>query len=60
MDINKWFEDFRQSKDYTVLQEKPLAYFSIEYALSDKLPTYAGGLGILAGDFIKELEDLLR
>jgi len=57
MDIHEWFEEFRESKDYTILQEKPLAYFSIEFALSDKIPTYAGGLGILAGDFIKELAD---
>lgn len=52
-----WFEQFRTTKPYQVLQKKPLAYFSIEFALSDKLPTYAGGLGILAGDFIKELAD---
>ncbi len=52
-----WFEDFRKTKPYQLLQKKPLAYFSIEYALSDKIPTYAGGLGILAGDFIKELAD---
>lgn len=52
-----WFEQFRTSKPYHLLQQKPLAYFSIEYALSDKLPTYAGGLGILAGDYIKELSD---
>lgn len=57
MDIKQWFEEFCNSKDFTILKEKPLAYFSIEYALSDKLPTYAGGLGILAGDFIKELYD---
>lgn len=57
MDVNTWFDTFRQSKDYAFLQKKPLAYFSIEYALSDGLPTYAGGLGILAGDYIKELSD---
>src|SRR5438105_3584848 len=52
-----WFSQFRQSKHYNLLTEKPLAYFSIEYALDDKLPTYAGGLGVLAGDYIKELFD---
>ncbi len=57
MDDQKWFDAFRVSKDYEFLKKKPLAYFSIEYALSDKLPTYAGGLGILAGDYIKELAD---
>lgn len=57
MDDKKWFVAFREGKDYEFLKKKPLAYFSIEYALSDKLPTYAGGLGILAGDYIKELVD---
>lgn len=30
----------------------PIAYFSAEFAIDNELPTYAGGLGILAGDFI--------
>lgn len=52
-----WFSDLRQSEGYKLLQKKPLAYFSIEYALSDYLPTYAGGLGVLAGDYVRELAD---
>src|ERR1700693_1902453 len=36
----------------------PLAYFSAEYALHHSLPLYAGGLGVLAGDYIKECSDL--
>jgi starch phosphorylase len=36
----------------------PLAYFSAEYAFHASLPLYAGGLGVLAGDYIKELSDL--
>lgn len=52
-----WFETFRQSKDYQFLYTKPLAYFCAEYALSDSLPSYAGGLGVLAGDFVRELAD---
>lgn len=31
-----------------------VAYFCLEYALEDKLPIYAGGLGILAGDLVLE------
>lgn len=31
-----------------------VAYFCLEYAIEDKLPIYAGGLGILAGDLILE------
>ncbi len=36
----------------------PCAFFSAEYGLHHSLPFYAGGLGFLAGDFIKELSDL--
>ena len=36
----------------------PIAYFSMEYALHNSLPIYAGGLGILAGDMCKEASDL--
>jgi starch phosphorylase len=36
----------------------PVAYFSAEYGLHVSLPVYAGGLGILAGDFLKECSDL--
>jgi starch phosphorylase len=36
----------------------PLAYLSAEYGLHVSLPIYAGGLGILAGDYLKECSDL--
>lgn len=36
----------------------PIAYFSAEYGLHISLPVYAGGLGILAGDFLKSCSDL--
>ena len=36
----------------------PIAYFSAEYGLHHSLPFYAGGLGFLAGDYIKECSDL--
>jgi starch phosphorylase len=35
-----------------------IAYFSMEYAIHNSLPIYAGGLGILAGDICKEASDL--
>ncbi|HMK59566.1 MAG TPA: alpha-glucan family phosphorylase, partial [Dissulfurispiraceae bacterium] len=37
----------------------PIAYFSAEYGLHHSLPFYAGGLGFLAGDHLKECSDLL-
>jgi len=56
-DTALWFEQFRKSEHFDFLQKKPIAYFSVEYALSDVLPTYAGGLGVLAGDYVRELGD---
>jgi len=37
---------------------KLVAYFSMEFGLSEALPIYSGGLGILAGDFLKAASDL--
>lgn len=50
----KWFLKFKKSEEYKAFAEHPVAYFSAEYALDSSLPTYAGGLGILAGDYIRE------
>ncbi len=35
-----------------------IAYFSMEVALSSAIPTYAGGLGVLAGDTLRSCADL--
>jgi glycogen phosphorylase len=35
-----------------------IAYFCMEYGLSESLPLYSGGLGVLAGDFLKASSDL--
>ncbi|HXZ81509.1 MAG TPA: alpha-glucan family phosphorylase [Terriglobales bacterium] len=35
-----------------------IAYFSMEIALEAKIPTYSGGLGILAGDTLRSAADL--
>lgn len=35
-----------------------VAYFSMEFGLGEAIPLYAGGLGILAGDFLKTASDL--
>ena len=37
---------------------KHIAYFSMEFGLGEALPLYAGGLGILAGDYLKAASDL--
>ncbi len=36
----------------------PIAYFSPEFGVSQYLPQYSGGLGILAGDHLKSASDL--
>ena len=36
---------------------KPIAYFCVEYGIDNELPTYAGGLGILAGEVISAAAD---
>jgi glycogen phosphorylase len=35
-----------------------IAYFSMEIGFDSRIPTYAGGLGILAGDFIRSAADM--
>jgi len=44
--------------NYPHLLKGPVAYFSMEFAIHNSLPIYAGGLGILAGDICKEASDL--
>ncbi|MGE5448636.1 MAG: alpha-glucan family phosphorylase, partial [Bacteroidales bacterium] len=39
------------------LQGPSIAYFSMEYGLHDSLKIFSGGLGILAGDYLKEASD---
>ena len=43
--------------DRKVLQGPSISYFSMEYGLHDSLKIFSGGLGILAGDYLKEASD---
>jgi starch phosphorylase len=47
---------FQQTYPNTVLTS--VAFFSMEYMLSEALPIYSGGLGNVAGDFLKSASDL--
>lgn len=38
--------------------DRPVAFFCAEFAVHRSLPEYAGGLGVLAGDILKEASDL--
>ncbi|AFZ49218.1 alpha-glucan family phosphorylase [Dactylococcopsis salina] len=49
-----WFRKNRQQ----ALGEECYAYFCAEYGLTDCLPLYSGGLGVLAGDHLKSASDL--
>ncbi len=40
------------------IHEPRVAYFSMEIALKNEIPTYAGGLGVLAGDTLRSAADL--
>lgn len=40
------------------IHQPRVAYFSMEIALRNEIPTYAGGLGVLAGDTIRSAADL--
>ena len=42
------------------LSSRTIAYFSMEIALSPDLPTYSGGLGMLAGDTLRSAADTSR
>lgn len=43
---------------HPILKNSPIAYFSMEFGLHETLPIYSGGLGVLAGDHLKEASDL--
>lgn len=53
MDENTWFE-----KQFGKRNATTIAYFSCEFGLHECLPVYSGGLGILAGDYMKSASDL--
>ena len=46
------------SKTHNSSGEILVAYFSAEFGLDESVPTYAGGLGVLAGDHLKSASDL--
>ena len=58
------FDAYMTSKDtwfnrnYPNIGDKSIAYLSFEFGLHESIPAYAGGLGILAGDHLKESSDM--
>ena len=53
MNEETWFQ-----KNYSELKDLTIAYFSAEFGITECLPIYSGGLGILAGDHLKSASDL--
>ena len=49
-----WFQDVHADANIN-----GIAYFSMEFGLGKALPLYAGGLGVLAGDYLKGASDLV-
>ena len=57
-EIAKVYADFKAYMNVKPDQTKPsVAYFSMEYGLTNVLKIYSGGLGVLAGDYLKEASD---
>lgn len=56
--MNEVYAQFRAYMDVKPDAERPsIAYFSMEYGLTSVLKIYSGGLGVLAGDYLKEASD---
>ncbi len=56
--MNDVYTKFREYMDVKPDDKRPsVAYFSMEYGLSSVLKIYSGGLGVLAGDYLKEASD---
>ena len=56
--MNDVYAKFRDYMDVEPDSKRPsVAYFSMEYGLNHVLKIYSGGLGVLAGDYLKEASD---
>ncbi|HBB00332.1 MAG: alpha-glucan phosphorylase [Bacteroidetes bacterium GWD2_45_23] len=59
--MDRIYRVYDKFKQYMAVPHNPdrpsVAYFSMEYGLTHVLKIYSGGLGILAGDYLKEASD---
>lgn len=53
--VPRWYQ---QRRDEGSVLPDSIAYFSMEFGLTEALPNYSGGLGVLAGDHLKSASDL--
>ena len=57
-DLHAVYDKFNKYMSEKPNSDKPsIAYFSMEYGMSHVLKIYSGGLGVLAGDYMKEASD---
>ena len=57
-EMDRVYKNFRSYVDAKPDQTRPsVAYFCMEYGLTHVLKIYSGGLGVLAGDYLKEASD---
>lgn len=56
--VHSKFKSYMNYKSDSTCPLGSIAYFSMEYGLHESIPIYAGGLGILAGDFLKGASDM--
>src|SRR6476659_10050657 len=63
-DLDHYLQDPRWYQHQQTIGEpdrrlpEAIAYFSMEFGVTEALPNYSGGLGILAGDHLKSASDL--
>ncbi|MBN2019054.1 MAG: alpha-glucan family phosphorylase [Sedimentisphaerales bacterium] len=54
----KYIDALKKNESPRVESDVKIAYFSMEIGIDSHIPTYSGGLGILAGDTLKSCADL--
>jgi starch phosphorylase len=57
-DLRRYLDDPRWYQQRAEALPAAIAYFSMEFGVSEVLPFYSGGLGVLAGDHLKAASDL--
>ena len=55
--LNSVHEAFKSYMALKAQKDDTIAYFSMEFGLHDSLKIFSGGLGVLAGDYLKEASD---
>jgi starch phosphorylase len=57
-DLRRYLDEPRWYQHHPGALPGAIAYFSMEFGVSEVLPFYSGGLGVLAGDHLKAASDL--